>query len=206
MPAPAAGGDYPAVTCVRGGEPARSRLTIDPDDLPGLGEALQGFPPVRSRWLDPDAAPGWVLPAGFGPVGSIVVTPLPGHGVPAGALVLLRRGDRASFTASEELFARLFAARAGAAMSAARVLALQASITDTLMRELLPPKLEQIGGVEFAGRYRPARDGERIGGDFYDVHSAITTGSDESPAVLGDVCGCARCCRWPATTAPCWRC
>ncbi|WIY00160.1 PP2C family protein-serine/threonine phosphatase [Amycolatopsis mongoliensis] len=187
--APTTGGTYPAVSCVRGEEPTRSRLEIDPDDLPGLGEALQGFPPVPSRWLDPDAAPGWVLPAGFGPVGSIVVTPLPGHGVPAGALVLLRRGDRASFTDQEELFARLFAARAGAAMSAARVFAQQASITDTLMRELLPPSLEQLGGVEFAGRYRPARDGERIGGDFYDVHSAISTEGDESLAVLGDVCG-----------------
>lgn len=187
--APTTGATYPAVTCVRGGEPTRSRLDIDPDDLPGLGEALQGFPPVPSRWLAPDAAPGWVLPADFGPVGSIVVTPLPGHGVPAGALVLLRRGDRASFTDSEELFARLFAARAGAAMSAAHVFALQASITDTLMRELLPPTLEQLGGVEFAGRYRPARDGERIGGDFYDVHSAITAEGDESLAVLGDVCG-----------------
>ncbi len=187
--APAAGTSFPAVSCVRGGRPARTRLDIDPDELPGLGEALQGFPPVPSRWLDPGAAPSWVLPEGFGPVGSIVVTPLPGHGVPAGALVLLRRGDRASFTAQEELFARLFAARAGAAMSAARVFALQASITDTLMRELLPPKLEQLGGVEFAGRYRPARDGERIGGDFYDVHSATTTEDDESLAVLGDVCG-----------------
>ncbi|MFJ9787727.1 PP2C family protein-serine/threonine phosphatase [Amycolatopsis sp. NPDC101161] len=187
--APTTGGSYPAVTCLRDGEPTRSRLEIDPDELPGLGEALQGFPPVPSRWLDPDAAPTWVLPAGFGPVGSIVVTPLPGHGVPAGALVLLRRGDRASFTDSEELFARLFAARAGAAMSAARVFALQASITDTLMRELLPPTLEQLGGVEFAGRYRPARDGERIGGDFYDVHSAVTTEGDGSLAVLGDVCG-----------------
>ncbi|WP_091319762.1 PP2C family protein-serine/threonine phosphatase [Amycolatopsis tolypomycina] len=187
--APAAGGPFPAVSCVRGGEPVRARLAVDPDELPGLGEALQGFPPVPSRWLDPDAAPRWVLPPGFGTVGSIVVTPLPGHGVPAGALVLLRRGDRASFTASEELFARLFAARAGAAMSAARVFALQASITDTLMRELLPPTLEQLGGVEFAGRYRPARDGERIGGDFYDVHSAVTAEGEESLAVLGDVCG-----------------
>ncbi|WP_103349178.1 PP2C family protein-serine/threonine phosphatase [Amycolatopsis sp. CA-128772] len=187
--APTTSGNFPAVTCVRGGEPVRSSMTIDPDELPGLGEALQGFPPVPSRWLDPDAAPRWVLPAGFGPVGSIVVTPLPGHGVPAGALVLLRRDDRASFTDQEELFARLFAARAGAAMSAARVFALQASITDTLMRELLPPTLEQLGGVEFAGRYRPARDGERIGGDFYDVHSAITADGDESLAVLGDVCG-----------------
>ncbi|WP_410571006.1 PP2C family protein-serine/threonine phosphatase [Amycolatopsis sp. cmx-4-61] len=187
--APTNGGPFPAVTCVRGGEPARTRLEIDPAELPGLGEALQGFPPVPSRWLDPDAAPSWVLPAGFGPVGSVVVTPLPGHGVPAGALVLLRRGDRASFSESEELFARLFAARAGAAMSAARVFALQASITDTLMRELLPPTLEQLGGVEFAGRYRPARDGERIGGDFYDVHSVVTAEGDESLAVLGDVCG-----------------
>ncbi|WP_091390413.1 PP2C family protein-serine/threonine phosphatase [Amycolatopsis pretoriensis] len=187
--APTTGVSYPAVTCVRGGEPTRTGLEIDPDELPGLGEALQGFPPVPSRWLDPDAAPGWVLPADFGPVGSIVVTPLPGHGVPAGALVLLRRGDRESFTDQEELFARLFAARAGAAMSAARVFALQASITDTLMRELLPPTLEQRGGVDFAGRYRPARDGERIGGDFYDVHPALDTGDDESLAVLGDVCG-----------------
>jgi serine phosphatase RsbU (regulator of sigma subunit) len=187
--APGTSGTYPAVSCVRGEEPTRSRLEINPEELPGLGEALQGFPPVPSRWLDPDAAPGWVLPAGFGPVGSIVVTPLPGHGVPAGALVLLRRGERASFTDQEELFARLFAARAGAAMSAARVFALQASITDTLMRELLPPTLEQLGGVEFAGRYRPARDGERIGGDFYDVHPAIDGEGDESLAVLGDVCG-----------------
>ncbi|WP_254897538.1 PP2C family protein-serine/threonine phosphatase [Amycolatopsis sp. Hca4] len=187
--APTTGATFPAVSCVRGGEPTRTRLEIDPDELPGLGEALQGFPPVPSRWLDPGAAPSWVLPEGFGPVGSIVVTPLPGHGVPAGALVLLRRGDRASFSDSEELFARLFAARAGAAMSAARVFALQASITDTLMRELLPPTLEQLGGVEYAGRYRPARDGERIGGDFYDVHSAITAEGEESLAVLGDVCG-----------------
>jgi serine phosphatase RsbU (regulator of sigma subunit) len=186
---PVTGGGYPAVSCVRGGRPSRGRLEIDPDDLPGLGEALQGFPPVPSRWLDPESAPGWVLPAGFGPVGSIVVTPLPGHGVPAGALVLLRRGDRASFSKQEELLARLFAARAGAAMSAARMFALQASITDTLMRELLPPSLEQLNGVEFAGRYRPAVDGERIGGDFYDVHPAVTPEGEESLAVLGDVCG-----------------
>ncbi|WP_328454568.1 PP2C family protein-serine/threonine phosphatase [Amycolatopsis sp. NBC_00438] len=187
--APRTSGTFPAVSCVRGGEPARRRLEIDPDELPGLGEALQGFPPVPSRWLAPDNAPDWVLPDGFGPVGSIVVTPLPGHGVPAGALVLLRRGDLKSFTEQEELFARLFAARAGAAMSAARVFALQAAITDTLMRELLPPDLEQLGGVEFAGRYRPALDGERIGGDFYDVHATGTAEGEEALAVLGDVCG-----------------
>ncbi|MFE5501199.1 SpoIIE family protein phosphatase [Amycolatopsis japonica] len=187
--APPVQGAHPAAACVRGEAVSLCRLTIEPAELPGLDEALRGFPPVPSRWLDPGAAPSWVLPAGFGPATSIVVTPLPGHGVPAGALILLRTGDQAAFTEQEEIFARLFAARAGAAISAARMFAHQASTTETLMRELLPPRLEQLGGVEFAGRYRPAQDEDRIGGDFYDVHSAVDTGGKESLAVLGDVCG-----------------
>ena len=55
-------------------------------------------------------------------------------------------------------------------MSAARMFAQQASITEMLMRDLLPPTLRQIGGVEFAGGYRASQDHERVGGDFYDVH------------------------------------
>ncbi|MBB2938986.1 hypothetical protein FHX82_006072 [Amycolatopsis bartoniae] len=177
---------YPVTYCARGAEPEHSLLEFDPDDLPGLGEALQGFPPVPSRWIDPASAPEWLVPQGFGEIGAIVVTPLPGHGVPAGALVLLRRGGRPVFSEDEEIFARLFAARSGAAMSAAHVFAQQASITETLMRELLPPALEQVSGVEFAGGYRPSQDSEHVGGDFYDVHP----GPDgETLAVLGDVCG-----------------
>ncbi|NED49919.1 serine/threonine protein phosphatase, partial [Micromonospora aurantiaca] len=81
---------------------------------------------------------------------------LPGHGVPAGALVLLRRGGGSAFSDGEEMVARLFAARAGAAMSAARVYAEQASITDTLMRELLPPRTTRLPEAELAARYRPS--------------------------------------------------
>jgi serine phosphatase RsbU (regulator of sigma subunit) len=184
--APATRHRYPAVHCSRGERPAHARLAIDPDEVPGLGEALRGFPPVPSRLLDPATAPDWLVPEGFGEVGSIVVTPLPGHGVPAGALILLRRARQPAFREDEEIFARLFAARAGAAMSAARLFARQASITETLLRELLPPALHQVAGVEFAGGYRPAQDTEHVGGDFYDVHP----GPDgESLAVLGDVCG-----------------
>lgn len=177
---------YPVTRCSRGARPVHVQWDIDPDEVPGLGEALQGFPPVPSRWIDPASAPDWLLPEDFGEVGSIVVTPLPGHGVPAGALVLLSRVRQPAFTEDEEIFARLFAARSGAAMSAARVFAQQASITETLMRDLLPPALHQVAGVEFAGGYRPSQDTEHVGGDFYDVHP----GSDgESLAVLGDVCG-----------------
>ncbi|WP_333770147.1 PP2C family protein-serine/threonine phosphatase [Streptomyces sp. IBSBF 2435] len=186
--APTRGRRLPVVTCLRGGSPALSHEPVDPDEVPGLGEALRGFPPVPSRWIDPGAAPDWLVPEGFGRVGSIVITPLPGHGVAAGVLVLLRRSGSATFTESEEVFARLFAARAGAAMSAARLYAEQSSITEVLMRELLPPSLHQISGVDFAGGYRPSADHERVGGDFYDVHPAVIEG-EASLIALGDVCG-----------------
>ncbi|MFE4860507.1 PP2C family protein-serine/threonine phosphatase [Streptomyces sp. NPDC056670] len=186
--APARGNRLPVVSCLRDGSPVTSSASADPDSVPGLAEALQGFPPVPTRWVDPRTVPDWVVPEGFGAPGSIVVTPLPGHGVPAGALILLRRADGPGFTPEEEVFARLFAARAGAAMSAARLYADQSAITDVLMRELLPPSLRQVSGVDFAGGYRPSEDHERIGGDFYDVHPAVTEGAP-SLVVLGDVCG-----------------
>ncbi len=186
--APLRGRLLPVVACLHGESPQHFEHDADPADVPGLGEALQGFPPVPSRWIDPASAPAWLIPEGIGEVGSIVITPLPGHGVPAGALVLLRRSGESAFTEGEEVFARLFAARAGAALSAARLYAEQSSLTGTLMRELLPPALHQISGVEFAGGYRPSKDSERIGGDFYDVHPAAATG-EASFAVLGDVCG-----------------
>ncbi|WP_411105325.1 PP2C family protein-serine/threonine phosphatase [Streptomyces sp. cmx-4-9] len=185
---PARGRKLPVVSCLSGGTPQSSKVTASAEDVPGLAEALQGFPPVPSRWIDPATAPHWLIPEAFGTVGSIVITPLPGHGVPAGALVLLRRAGNDHFSEQEEVFARLFAARAGAAMSAARLYAEQASISETLMHDLLPPTLHQISGVEYAGGYRPSQDHERIGGDFYDVHPAAVEG-EASLIVLGDVCG-----------------
>ncbi|TDQ00714.1 PP2C family protein-serine/threonine phosphatase [Labedaea rhizosphaerae] len=188
--APQSRNRLPAVFCVHGGEPVHALLAVDPEDLPGLAEAMQGYPPVPSRWIDPAAAPAWLLPEGMTEVGSIMVIPLPGHGVPAGALVLLGRAGRTAFT-DDEVVAGLFAARCGAAMSAAWMYAQQASITETLMRDLLPPTLRRVGGVEFAGRYHAAREFDRVGGDFYDVHVVGDPGADqvESLTVLGDVCG-----------------
>ncbi|WP_411109219.1 PP2C family protein-serine/threonine phosphatase [Streptomyces sp. c-19] len=176
------------VTALGGGH-KRTQLTLDPALVPGLAEALQGFPPVPARWIDPAELPSWAVPEGFGGTpGAVSITPLPGHGVPAGALILLRRGGRRAFDTSEELFARLFAARAGAALSAARLYAEQARVTRALIAELLPPQLHHVGGVDFAGGYRTSQDTERIGGDFYDVHAGTEDGQ-ETLAVLGDVCG-----------------
>ncbi|MEU6171883.1 PP2C family protein-serine/threonine phosphatase [Streptantibioticus parmotrematis] len=186
---PPDGRSLTVTSCATGHPVTRRLVRAEPDIVPGLREALEGFPPVPSRWIDPAALPDWASAEGFtGPVGSVVVTPLPGHGVSAGALVLLRHGDHARFSQSEEVFARLFAARAGAALSAARMYGEQAAITATLTRELLPPTLTQVNGVEFAGGYRAAAAHERVGGDFFDVHAGADA-SAETLAVIGDVCG-----------------
>ncbi len=56
------------------------------------------------------------------------------------------------------------------------------------MRELLPPPLSRVHGVDYAGRYRTAMDHERVGGDFYDVHPGPDA-SAETFVALGDVAG-----------------
>ncbi|MFI6875614.1 PP2C family protein-serine/threonine phosphatase [Streptomyces sp. NPDC050400] len=187
------GRSHPVTWAVRGGLVRRKLISIDTQELPGLAEALAGFPPVPSRWIDPASVPAWAVPEELqdGPVadiGSVVVVPLPGHGLPAGAIILLRRSAETAFTQEEEAFARLFAARAGAALSAARLYAEQAHITEVLMRDLLPPPLERVRGIDFSGRYRASASSDRIGGDFYDVHPAGHE-DGETFAVLGDVCG-----------------
>ncbi|MDH6521673.1 hypothetical protein M2164_008377 [Streptomyces sp. SAI-208] len=187
--APPQGRRHPLTYAHRGGSVTQEQRKVDVSGVPGLGEALQGFPPVPARWIDPHSIPPWVIPEGFaGPVGSVIVTPLPGHGVPAGALILLRSSTERAFTEGEEVFARLFAARAGAALSAARLYTEQTAITATLMRDLLPPALQHVHGVEYAGSYRASKDHEQVGGDFYDVHPG-TDPSQETLVVLGDVAG-----------------
>ena len=157
-------------------------------EVPGLAEALGGFPPVPSRWLDAAQAPGWLLPEGFGPIGALLVTPLPGNAEPAGALVLARRGPHARFGPEDEMLARIFAARAGAAISAAALYRDQAETAAALQADLLPPELPQPDGIELAGCHQAAREALGIGGDFYDVFGP-TPGSPDTVIALGDVCG-----------------
>ncbi|MFC4005987.1 PP2C family protein-serine/threonine phosphatase [Nonomuraea purpurea] len=179
---------YAIVSCDSRGEVSHERESVDPRTVPGLAEALQGFPPAPARWLDPAEVPGWVLGERGGKVGSVAVIALPGHGLAAGALVLLRRTPQAGFSQAEKVFAPLFTAWAGAAISVARLYAEQAAIVETLMAELLPPEAPPLEGVELAARYRPAGDSEHVGGDFYDVHPLGGSGR-EPLVVLGDVSG-----------------
>jgi hypothetical protein len=157
-------------------------------EMPGLLEALDGFPPIPSRWLDPAQAPAWLVPAAFGPVGALLVIPLPGNAEPAGALILVRCGPDAEFSTEDEVLARVYAARAGAALSAAVLYREQVDTAAILQADLLPPELPEPDGFELTGSYQAAGVGLRIGGDFYDVFGPAGSGTGTVIA-LGDVCG-----------------
>ncbi|MEK8174801.1 hypothetical protein NKH77_54380 [Streptomyces sp. M19] len=75
-------------------------------------------PPRRAGWARPGRRTGcWGRRRA---VRLAVRRPLPGHGGPVGAVILLRRDDRVPFGEEEESFLHMFAARAGAAISGPR--------------------------------------------------------------------------------------
>ncbi|SCG74271.1 PP2C family protein-serine/threonine phosphatase [Micromonospora humi] len=173
-----ADGESTPVTGVAGWRTAES--------VPGLVEALEGDLTEPSPWLDAELADlAEVLPAGFGRPGTVLISPMPSAGGPAGALILARRPDRAGFDQREIALAREFAGRAGAALAAAELYGEQTHLARVLQNSLLPPKLPHLDGVTLAGGYRAAGDSLRIGGDFYDLFPTPTGGL----FALGDVCG-----------------
>ncbi|QKV72466.1 PP2C family protein-serine/threonine phosphatase [Amycolatopsis sp. Hca4] len=181
-------GEHDVTRSIRGQRARARSLPIDPETMPGLAEALTGFPPIPSAWIDPALVPPWLAAPGLGPVASVAVTSLPGHGTPVGALVLLRGTARPAFSEDDERFVRSFAARAGLAISTARLVARETAAAATLARQLRPPRVGRINEVDFAGRYQAATDPDRVGGGFYDVYPRSGT-TAEPVAVLGDVCG-----------------
>jgi serine phosphatase RsbU (regulator of sigma subunit) len=156
-------------------------------DTPLLPDDLAGAP-----WADPDrpdldGATPWPGPDGATAAVGAVVS-LPGNGVPAGALVLMRDAadvPGAAATAVDTALVEEFAQRAGIAMAAAALYARQARTTGVLRSSLLQPSLPEVPGLTVGAAYRPSDEGLLIGGDFYDVlpRGATTT------FLLGDVCG-----------------
>ncbi|MER7458448.1 SpoIIE family protein phosphatase [Micromonospora sp. NPDC126480] len=163
------------------GDPAPVTGTVPvPAVPPALAEAFAGAPgprPVARADL------GDLLPASCDGPGTALVSPLPGAGRPAGALVLFRRTG--TFAERDIELAREFAARTGAALATADLYGEQAHLARVLQASLLPPDLPAVPGLTLAGGYRAAGDTLRIGGDFYEVFPTPRG----AMFALGDVCG-----------------
>jgi serine phosphatase RsbU (regulator of sigma subunit)/PAS domain-containing protein len=100
----------------------------------------------------------------------------------AGTITLLNH----HFSEADIALAEDLGLRVGVAVDNARLYRQRAMIAQTLQQSLLPPELPEIPGLETAAHYRPAGEGNEVGGDFYDLFS---TGEREWFAVMGDVCG-----------------
>jgi PAS domain S-box-containing protein len=124
-------------------------------------------------------------PPGLGTARSVIV-PLRArgraHGVLAAGFDDLASGSDAEALALFEDLGR----RAALALDNARLYEERDQVARTLQRSLLPGALPDIPGVELAGRYVAAGDGNEVGGDFYDC---FPTGGGDWALVIGDVCG-----------------
>jgi PAS domain S-box-containing protein len=132
-------------------------------------------------------APGLVAatPAGLGTARSVIV-PLRARGRAHG--VLAAGFDDLASGSDEEALALFqdLARRAALALDNARLYEERDQVARTLQRSLLPGALPDIPGVELAGRYVAAGEGNEVGGDFYDC---FPTGGGDWALVIGDVCG-----------------
>ncbi|WP_411102691.1 SpoIIE family protein phosphatase [Streptomyces sp. cmx-4-9] len=118
-------------------------------------------------------------------VRSGVYLPLIAQGRPIGALGLLyrRNGD---FTAEERNV--LMALGSGIAQSLQRAILFEQEhdLAEGLQRAMLPRRIPEVPGARIAVRYRAARMGRDIGGDWYDV---IPLGEGRVGVMIGDVEG-----------------
>ena len=170
-------GDRDAVAAAH--DQARERellATLERDPRPGgpIAEVMHGGPAQVAA-----------TPAGLGTARSVIV-PLRARGRAHGVLVagfddLGAGADDDALALFEDL-----ARRAALALDNARLYQERDHVARTLQRSLLPGALPDVPGVELAGRYVAAGEGNEVGGDFYDC---FPTGGGDWALVIGDVCG-----------------
>jgi serine phosphatase RsbU (regulator of sigma subunit) len=159
--------------------------------LPGpVRSALRGHDDPTPLLVDDLAGEPWIDVAAVGaPVTAGTVT-LPGNGMPAGALVLLRRATgphvRAAATDDDAALVEEFAQRAGIALAAAGLYARQVRVVAVLRDSLSQPPLPSVPGLSLGAAHRAADEALLIGGDLYDVLPGPDGGTT---FLLGDVCG-----------------
>ncbi|MDX3094334.1 SpoIIE family protein phosphatase [Streptomyces sp. ME19-03-3] len=144
-------------------------------DAPGVASAARALlGPVVGR-------PG-TLPPGR----RLIIAPLHGRNRLMGTLALLRRPERAPFTADDLLVASQLATHTALGAHKALMYGHEASVADALQRTMLPASLPEPTGVRLASRYLPASESARVGGDWYD---AIPLPGSRVALVVGDVMG-----------------
>jgi serine phosphatase RsbU (regulator of sigma subunit) len=116
---------------------------------------------------------------------SALIVPMKWRERTIGALTLVNAESGRAFDDDDEGFAEQIAERAAVAVENARLYTEHSSVARTLQRSLLPEALPEIPGWEVAVLYRPAGQGSRVGGDFYDFWEV----AGGWVMIIGDVAG-----------------
>ncbi|MGK5532373.1 SpoIIE family protein phosphatase [Streptomyces sp. URMC 129] len=111
--------------------------------------------------------------------------PLTTHGAPLGGLGLLYR-RKAEFSREERDLLSALGTGVSQSLQRATLMEQEHDLAENLQQAMLPRRVPHVPGAEIAVRYRSARLGRDIGGDWYDV---IRLPGGGVAAVIGDVQG-----------------
>jgi serine phosphatase RsbU (regulator of sigma subunit)/PAS domain-containing protein len=146
----------------------KSVLLAHPDDPAALGRAPDGTPL------------GMILGAA-----SLICVPVADGTTGYGTLTLTRLADKGPFGVADLGLAEELGRHLAIAIRVDRVFRKQSQVAEALQASLLPARLPEAPGLEFAAAYIGATQSQEISGDFYDVFKA----GDGWGIAVGDVCG-----------------
>jgi serine phosphatase RsbU (regulator of sigma subunit) len=146
----------------------KSVLLAHPDDPAALGHGPDGTPL------------GMVLG-----VTSLICVPISDGTTGYGTLTLTRLADKGPFGVADLGLAEELGGHLAVAIRVDRVFRQRSQVAEALQASLLPTRLPEVPGLEFAAAYIGATQFQEISGDFYDVFKA----GDGWGIAVGDVCG-----------------
>lgn len=155
---------------------------------PGEGESGRAFL-EKTTVACPDALesqdPTTRLWGEKGGLRGVLSTPLLVEGAAIGALTVSTKQPR-QFSTREVALISAIGLHAAVVVRNADLYTRQQSIAESLQRGIMSSAPEHLAGLKFAGRYVPALDEARVGGDFYDV---MELPNGKIAIVMADVCG-----------------
>ncbi|MFD3543957.1 SpoIIE family protein phosphatase [Streptomyces sp. NPDC058662] len=146
--------------------------SLQPRFLDSAEEFAEGYPELWAKisYMDISAA---------------AYLPLIAQARPIGAIGLLYQ-DKDGFTQDERNLLVALGSSIAQSLQRAMLLEQEHDLAEGLQQAMLPRRIPSVPGAEIAVRYRSARMGQDIGGDWYDV---IPLPGGRVGAVIGDVQG-----------------
>jgi PAS domain S-box-containing protein len=170
----------------------RERYPPDPADSSGLYGVLRGGEAQLHAHISDDMLAAAIsdpaqleMTRAIGMRSAMIVPMRVASGRTIGAISFVAAESGRAFGADDLDFAEELARRAAVAVDNARLYRLRDHAAETLQRSLLPARLPDVPGWQFADSYRPGDREADVGGDFYDIIDL----DDAILVFIGDVTG-----------------